>query len=101
MVLKGPTGSGNTAGEKMYEWMLENDLTVTREANGTVSVGCADVDEGVVLRLSEDGLLFDGQFVDVGDNLPVYLGILDAAELGGRVWLIGGASGYAELRAED
>jgi hypothetical protein len=91
----------NETRRKMYEWMLAEEITVTKESNGTVSVGCSAVDEGVVLRISDGKLLFDGEFVDVGDNLPAYLGIFDAAELGRRVWLIGGAEGYEMIQKED
>lgn len=81
-----------------YEWMLTKDITVTGNPDGSVTVNKTGTDVHVMLDLTEGVLFFDEENVDVGDNLPVYLGIFDAAELGVRVHLIGGAEGYYGMR---
>lgn len=58
-----------------YGWILKNDVT-GYEQHGGVWIE-APGHKKAFLFLTEGELYFDGQYVDVGDDLPSYLGIMD------------------------
>lgn len=71
-----------------YEWILKNDVT-GHEQDGGVWIE-APGQKRTFLCYTEGELSFDGHYVDVGDNLPAYLAIMDeVADVG-----------YSKIRGE-
>lgn len=70
------------------EWILDDDINLEARREDGVLTGDVLVRDGggreCWLTLSADGgeLLFDGRYVDVGDDFPRFLGIMDAASEG-------------------
>lgn len=67
-----------------YRWILTERVTgevrtVNGEKTGDTWIGDSEKRKEVWLSLSADGteLLFDGRYVDVGDDFAAYLGVLD------------------------
>jgi hypothetical protein len=60
------------------DWMLSEPVSFHRLSDGSVRVSDMDGFRGTDLRFAEDGYLtFNGERIDVGDDFPEYLGLLD------------------------
>lgn len=79
--------------EAEIEWISDDDIRleqilVNGDVSGDVRVWADDGRECVLALRCEPGtdgpsvLRFDGRYVDVGDDLPRFLGIMDAAAKG-------------------
>ena len=65
-------------------WIVRETVTGDRRGN-TVHVRSADLARSCALSLGADGsLLFDGERVDVGDELTEYLAVMDEVSEHGR-----------------
>jgi len=59
--------------------MLTSSISVTEMPDGTVHVQQLDgCDRACDITAVNGKLLFNGQFVDVGDDYPAYLGLIDS-----------------------
>ena len=79
-----------------FRWMLDGDINIREDDSGGVIVVDAEADEAGAVRSvrltyhEEPGVVsgtcgvlrFNGQYVDVGDDFPRFLGIMDAAAEG-------------------
>lgn len=74
--------------EAEIEWMLNEDIRLEVRLENGVPTGdvrvYAEDGKDCWLTMSPDRteLLFDGRYVDVGDDYPRFLGIMDAANEG-------------------
>jgi hypothetical protein len=70
-----------------FRWMLDADINIREDGRDGVIVVDAEADAAgavrtVCLTYVDGELRFNGAFVDVGDDFPRFLGIMDAAAEG-------------------
>lgn len=63
-----------------YEWILTEDIRLREDGAAVLVIGQSG--RTALLTYQQDVLLIDTEYIDVGDDLPRFLGIMDAASEG-------------------
>jgi hypothetical protein len=72
-------GDNMTQTAQSLSWMLTSRIQASELPSGTVRVTQLDgCDRTCDIATVNDRLVFNGQLVDVGDDYPCYLGLIDA-----------------------
>lgn len=67
--------------ERDVSWMLHRPVSIDAAADGDhYHVAALDGTRECELTIAGNRLLFNGRYVDVRDDYPCYLGLIDAAE---------------------